>query len=290
MENFENRPNSDGFEQQKASEFHFNEIAEIEPAMLSLVDQLKDNIETGEYDTLISDDVGGRIPTLVLRKIIRLINPNQQIDTYFVAGGKTYLPGPEKGDQGEQLQEYLTKIGSKAKKALLVTQYIHTGSTIIKLTEALKETGLSSFDVAAVDVMPHFEKEKSLRDKLAINNLYIGSDEWHHLHEEHERVGGVRKPRKEYSPFPQRTIDVTAKEGRVLSDEEWKEIFEIEKGDSYQTIDEKTKDPGKIVEFERRTQIPLTVEEKQETQRDINLAREDVELLANRVKKQVWGG
>ncbi len=46
-------------------EYHFEEIAEIEQAVASLISQLKEKIKNGEYDTLISDDTGGRIPTLI---------------------------------------------------------------------------------------------------------------------------------------------------------------------------------------------------------------------------------
>lgn len=90
MENFENKPKVENKE--SAPEFHFREIAEIEPAIISLVKQLKEKIESGEYDTLISDDVGGRIPTLVLRKIIKEHNPDQKLGTFFIANGETYLP------------------------------------------------------------------------------------------------------------------------------------------------------------------------------------------------------
>jgi len=49
-------------------EYHFKTIEELEPAIANLVAQLKEKIEIGEYDTLISDEVGGRIPTLVFKK------------------------------------------------------------------------------------------------------------------------------------------------------------------------------------------------------------------------------
>ena len=285
MENFENKPKIENKE--SASEFHFREIAEIEPAMVSLVNQLKEKIESGEYDTLISDDVGGRIPTLVLRKIIKELNPDQKIETYFIASGKTYLPTPADKEKYGQLQERLEKVTAETKKALVVTQFIFTGKTLIRLALALKEAGVENFDIATVDAMPHFEQESVLRGVLGDNNLYVGSEAWHHLHEEHEKLGGIRKT-KEYSPTPKRMDDVIAKEGRELSLEEWREIFGIEKGDSSKVIMQKSQDPEKNAEFERRTHAPLTSEEKEEIQRNINFAREDATLLADRVVAQVW--
>ena len=285
MENFENKPKIEN--QESASEFHFREIAEIEPAMVSLVNQLKEKIESGEFDTLISDDVGGRIPTLVLRKIIKENNPDQKLETFFVASGKAYLPTPADKEKYGQLQEYLKKVADKTKKALIVTQFIFTGKTLIRLADALKEAGVDNFDIATVDAMPHFEKERLLRSRLGDNQLYVGSEAWHYLHEEHEKLGGIRKA-KDYSLFPRRIDNVIAKEGRELSLEEWREVFGIEKGDSSKVIMQKSQDPEKDAEFERKTHAPLTPEEKEEVQKNINFAREDATLLANKVVTQVW--
>ncbi len=285
MENFENKPKIESKE--ATPEFHFREVAEIEPAMVSLVKQLKEKIESGEYDTLISDDVGGRIPTLILRKIIKEHNPDKKLGTLFIASGETYLPTSADTEKYEQLQEHLKKVTEKTKKTLIVTQFIFTGKTLIRLADALKEAGVNDLDIATVDAMPHFEKEGLLRSRLGANNLYVGSEAWHHLHEEHEKLGGIRKT-KDYSPFPKRMDDVITKEGRELSFEEWREIFGIEKGDSSKVIMEKSRDPEKDAEFERRTHAPLTPEEKEEIQRNINFAREDATLLADRVVAQVW--
>ncbi|MEK7121576.1 MAG: hypothetical protein AAB857_02610 [Patescibacteria group bacterium] len=131
MENFENKPKIEGRE--STPEFHFREIAEIESAMASLVRQLKEKIESGEYDTLISDDIGGRIPTLILRKIIKEHNPDQPLGTFFIASGKTYLPTSADTEKYEQLQEHLKKVTDKTKKALIVTQFISTGKTLALL-------------------------------------------------------------------------------------------------------------------------------------------------------------
>lgn len=272
-----------GFE----GEFHFKEVAEIEPALVSLITQLKEKIENGEYDTLLSDDVGGRIPSLVLRKIIKEIKPDKDIETYFIASGKTYLPLPSEKDKYGKLQEHLKTIADKTKKALVVTQFIFTGKTLIRLADALKEAGIDNFDMATVDAMPHFEDETLLRDRLGENHLYVGSEAWHHLHEEHENLSGVRKP-KEYQPFPKRMADVTNVEGREFSLEEWKEIFGITKFDRFAEINAKVRDDENNKKYDKMAKVPLTTEETAEVQRNINFAREDVTLLANRVIEQVW--
>src|SRR3989338_2684824 len=72
--------------------FNFPEIAGLKEGMLKLVQKLKTNIDEGKYDALVSDEIGGRIPTLVLREIIKARKPDAKIDTHFIASGKTYFP------------------------------------------------------------------------------------------------------------------------------------------------------------------------------------------------------
>ncbi len=93
--------------------------------------------------------------------------------------------------------------------------------------------------------MPHPEDIDSLKCLIGLrNDLYIESTEYHHFHEKHEKLSGVRKTKK-YLPFPQRADSVIEKDGRELSDEEWKKIFEIEENDTLKIIDEKTSDQKK---------------------------------------------
>jgi len=66
-------------EKREESEYYHPEIAEIEPAMSALVEKIKSNIENGDYDTIISDDVGGRIPSLILRKIFKDKYPKRKL-------------------------------------------------------------------------------------------------------------------------------------------------------------------------------------------------------------------
>ena len=86
------KQNLEAFDRSPEKQFHFAEIAGIEPAVISLAKQLKEEIDRGSYDTLISDDVGGRIPTLILRKILKARNPDNKLSTFFVASGQKYIP------------------------------------------------------------------------------------------------------------------------------------------------------------------------------------------------------
>ena len=67
MEELDFEPVPDDSEKQE--KYHYPEVMnELRPAIVSLVKQLKEAIERGDYQTIISDESRGRIPTLVLRK------------------------------------------------------------------------------------------------------------------------------------------------------------------------------------------------------------------------------
>ena len=57
--------------QREEPKYHFEEMTEIEPAAIELVKQLKEKIERGEYDALISDDAGGRMGKYFGKKKIK---------------------------------------------------------------------------------------------------------------------------------------------------------------------------------------------------------------------------
>ncbi|OHB23131.1 MAG: hypothetical protein A2939_01910 [Parcubacteria group bacterium RIFCSPLOWO2_01_FULL_48_18] len=277
-------PEKEAAKAEELEQFHFGEIAELEPAMASLVEQLKEKIEAGEYDTLISDEIGGRIPTLVLRKIIKTIRPNANLETYFISSGKTYLPS-EGTEDYRKLFGHIQKITRNTRKALIVTQFIFKGGTVSALYRLLEKAGVEDVGVAALRYAflerIGFPKEK----------LYIGTrDRSIAIDEEHFDFFGVRKPeKKSFSPHPLHITKVIEKEGRELSMDEWREVFGIEPRDLPQDITRKSEDPKANEEWERRTHAPLSSEERARIQNDIHLARKDVSLLADNVVERIWG-
>ncbi len=103
--------------------FHFQGIEEIESAVESLASSLKEKFDKNEYETIISDDVGGRIPTLILRKLIKKVHPENNINTYFLSAGKAI---PDTGIKSEA-EAFFQFLLSQAKKFQKVTLMI-TGS------------------------------------------------------------------------------------------------------------------------------------------------------------------
>ena len=143
-------PEIQGVEQQ---EYNFEIMQEVEESMLSLVGKLKDKIEAGEYYGLISDEAGGRVPTLVLRAIVKrkgyqkengVEKPRENIETYLGV-----VPGGSK----DGLEKYINKLKiPKDKKLLIVTQFISRGSRLRQIMSFLKKAGLDNFDIAAASI------------------------------------------------------------------------------------------------------------------------------------------
>jgi hypothetical protein len=238
--------------------------------------------------------VGGRIPTLVFREIFRLRHPKKRLSTAFIASGKTYIPSKRGHDEDlyEELHQYLKKITRNSKKILLITQFIHRGSTVTNLLNALRDAGAENIDVAAVEVAFEDEARGRMKDALKDGTLFTGGYGHSALHNEHEHLSGVRKGsmnQDRYCPYPRTVTDVISVEGRDISQEEWREFFDIKDGEPYREWKEKSNDPQKIAEFDKWSHAPVTKEEKTKIQEDIHFAREDVKLLARRVVENVWG-
>lgn len=134
---------------EQKTEYNFEFMTEIEPAMISLVKQLKDRIESGEYDRLLSDDAGGRIPTLILRKIFQEKGPDKDIQTNFLLAGRKFKFLDD--NEGSKTHDYLKNIiRDPSKTVLVVTEYVATGPTMGKIIRALERAGVKNLDIATM--------------------------------------------------------------------------------------------------------------------------------------------
>ena len=133
--------------------FNFPEMMEfIKPAITEVVKQLKTAIENGEYDTLISDDAKGRIPTLILREILKRKAPNpDDIKTVFLAFGRSW------NNWDSSLSDFVEEHKNEWGKALVVTEYIHEGGTMGDIISCLGDNGFDNFDITSM--FSKFNKE-----------------------------------------------------------------------------------------------------------------------------------
>jgi len=291
-------------------EYNFELMKEIEPAMISLVQQMKDNIEKGEYTALLSDEVGGRIPTLILRKIIKEKGPNKDFKTYFLSAGQN-MPGWEFPDEEDfmsprdyseprisdkkgykKMRGYLADLDYGNGRLLIVTEYTFKGKTLQKIGLALEDTGIiGGFDFAIMhntgfsDVIERLEKFECKNG----SKIFVGEENYNsQFSEGHKELGGIRKA-KEYSPVPIKTLKKIKEEGiREITKEEREKILGIGEEVSLDKRFDNLNDPKRAAEYARRKKEPLTSEEEKDIQRKITLAREDVDTMAKRVIEQVW--
>jgi hypothetical protein len=160
-------------DKEKKEEFNFKEILEIKNSLTDIVFQIKNKIETNYYNNLISDEVGGRIPTIVLKKIINTIKPEHNFNTLFlsVSGEKDF----------NEIKDLLVNNLDLNGNTLISTEYIRTGSMITKMCEILRKCNIKNIDLCTLCVSDDFsskDREEFLH-KNCIQSFYTQDDDVH---------------------------------------------------------------------------------------------------------------
>lgn len=125
--------------------------------------RMKSDIDSRRWDSVLGDDVSGRIPALILWNVLRNAYAEQESaapQAFFYAGGENIE------QRRENLKEYVKRIKSKlGKRTLIVTEFVISGKSIKTLAEILREEGVD-FDVATLygysDVEPETEEQRGL--------------------------------------------------------------------------------------------------------------------------------
>jgi len=220
------------------------------------------------------------------------------LNTFFVCGGFKF-----RGDKSySEMVEFFKQKDGEIKKALIITEFIFQGTTIERIGNALREgtSGDIKWDVASLFQYDIPSWMKDLRQDLGRKNvkLFIGEEDYGkapghekgeiHMHNDSQRLGGIDKSKRDYGVHPVALAKLMQEEGRIIRNEEMDEIFGITKEDSPKEVEEKLKDPERIVAYEKRLAEPLTEEEIKSIKEDVRNAREDVKTLVNKIKKKVW--
>jgi anti-sigma28 factor (negative regulator of flagellin synthesis) len=121
-------------------------MQEIEELATPLIEKMKEKIDEGAYDLIVSDEGSGRLPTLLFRKIYRARNPGKDFDTIFVNGSR------ERYDPvAPALVNFFSKYAAKGRsKALVVTDYVHLGTSLGHFLKNLNNANITDVSVAAL--------------------------------------------------------------------------------------------------------------------------------------------
>jgi|CXWL01.1.fsa_nt_gi hypoxanthine phosphoribosyltransferase len=255
----------------------------MKKSIVALCEQMKGNLEAGAYDAIISDEGGGRIPTLLISEIYKQAS-KKKFPTLFVASGMGY--GPNNENDETTLLEYLRKGIPEAKKVLLVTQYLRTGKSTNHLIEYLRKHGVEHVEIATLESGgPAFEgSDADVVYKGGTLDTRQGN-----FAENHSLLSGIAKS-KAYDPMPIR-LDKALDTGnvertRLMDFSEHKDFIGHETQDSVVEIGEKTR--AATSKYEELAATPLTADEKRDIQENINRTRATIKKLAKEIVAEVW--
>lgn len=280
-------------------------------AFVNLCAEMKAEIESGKYDILVGDDAGGRIPTLLLWEVMKLVAPEHKVKTLFVAAGRSpddkensYISAPNglntgrsrEDDNWDSQRAYLKRGISDSKHISLVTQIMVDGRTMLLLTKALKEVGVSNIDIAALFA----GSNRKLEDFEDVDRLFIGDkgnggiydDDTSELVNEHHILSGIAK-NPMYDPRPMRldkAIDSGVSRAEFLDREELTDYANAFPHELH-ILDEMSssrKREAAMNKLEHSGDPQLTDAEKSAIQQSINLTRAHIKELAKQVVQEVW--
>jgi orotate phosphoribosyltransferase len=138
-------------------------IESMESPAGNLLESMRKEIEQEKYDTILSDDAGARLHSLLLSKVMRTLYKEKDLGTFFIQGGAV-LRG-EKEVQS-RLQEYLSSIKNKlGNNVLFVTQEIATGGSARKVVDILQDLGIQ-VDIAAFGLSMEDEDPSGAQDDM----------------------------------------------------------------------------------------------------------------------------
>lgn len=140
-------------------------------AFESLGNQLKDSLH--EYDTIIGDDISGRLPTIVFAELAKRkreqlgLTPPQVL---YINAGSNFSNDRLLPESSKQVAELIKSI-AKPTKSLIVTEYIDTGDSISAFVKVLEQLGIST------DVCSLSTKDKLYKYQEGVpTKLLIGSE------------------------------------------------------------------------------------------------------------------
>jgi hypothetical protein len=254
-------------------DFHFPEMKEVLELSEAMILKMKDKIDAGAWDLLISDEVGGRVPTLIFKGIYKARNPEKDFDTIFVNGGVTDTHAQK------ELVEYLKtkkdKQGEIRSHPIFITQFVGSGMTVNTMANVLSMSKVGEeLDVATLttffkkDEMGVYAVSERTNDSPKVN-LYIGKDESNEPEFSSNTLTkvlttGVVKPRDTKAIFPIKTEDYIS-------------TYHSELGTKYPDLLDTYPNPE------------LSIVQRGEINVSVAKARQDIDGITKIILQKVWG-
>lgn len=157
---------------------NYEQIGQLKEPLTLILEQMRSQIANHEYGIIIGDDTSGRIPTLILSRVINSIYNFQGENPAIV----TFAQGSSDKDYYYAMATHLIEKtrrfrekNEKKEKALLVTEFLGKGECVNTFIEILKNMKVTT-DVAAVESF--YPKELYHHQKaVPVNSaLFIGKE------------------------------------------------------------------------------------------------------------------
>jgi len=191
-------------------------------SMARLILELGDDLPT--YDTVLSDEISGRLPTLILMNIIdrkrREKGIQTKVKTYFLTGGDML-----NHQHLFSVENFIRGSSGKIKKALLVTDAISTGRSVMEFSNILESANVD-FDIATVSILL---KPEEYPPKISKRIRYgiAGTDNSSVTHRTANYVGVYKRSGYNAHPFAYKGTNIMSDQQKInVSREDVKTIAE----------------------------------------------------------------
>lgn len=181
-------------------------VGALHEPIKKMLEPVLENIKNSDYQLLIGDDASGRIPTLIVRKFINDAYKHASqpsIPTRFIAGAKADSSTRRKDsideerttpysfhqheerellkeEKKEKVKAYITNLKDVStvsiSNALVVTELIESGNSLLPLTKALQENDITSTILTVQIYNPSIENKLRLEKKLGVSSVFYGED------------------------------------------------------------------------------------------------------------------
>lgn len=145
----------------------------IDRSLIKAFENLARNLKQDlhKYDTLIGDDISGRLPTLVIASLLRQKRKQMNLTppkVFFINAGSNLSYRRSHDETAGKLSVLIKNNKHRSEKALIVTEYIDTGDSVLALLEELKIHDIEP-DVCTVSTRSQLERyAKEIPGKLIV--------------------------------------------------------------------------------------------------------------------------